>query len=167
MPSSRRDEPRLRARSRRLDPSLTSLVSSSGCRTSSPPCPANGPRRQPSPTTRRRSSEPPPPPPCQACCCYPHSAQATSPATPHPPVSPGRPRHRGCAARGERVGHTASVGLARPLCHWARPKARSRATVRPCTVRPRFYISVFFYIPKILYKLQKCVENTISLKNMK
>jgi hypothetical protein len=131
--------PRLWARSRRLDPSLTSPVSSFGCRTSSPPSLATGPHhrlgtsmsRHPSSpsSSTHRLGEPPPLPPCQACCRRPYGAHATSPTTPRPSTIPRRPWYNSCAARGDRAGEAPNVPRrsCRPGHYATGPGRRSEA----------------------------------------
>jgi hypothetical protein len=115
-------EPCHGARSHRLEPSLTFPVVHWCCRSAYPlsvtlrvpPLPRTSPSsrlRRTSPSTHR-SGEPPLPPPCQACYRRPHDARTSSPATPHLPVSPGRPCHCGHAARADRV--TSAPGARAP-----------------------------------------------------
>jgi hypothetical protein len=79
--------------------------------------PTAGPHRCRLGTLTCHLGEPPLPPPCQACCHCPHGARTTFPGTPCLSASPGWPRHRGRAARGD---HTVG-GAQRARSHARRP----------------------------------------------
>jgi hypothetical protein len=106
----------------------------------------------------RRSGEPPSSTPCQVWCRCPHGARTAFPETPCPSVSPGRPRHRGYAARGDRAMGVLGVPRAAPAGRSDRGLGRAD---RPCaqhccygpngradTVRRIFRFSIFLYNSK-------------------
>jgi hypothetical protein len=82
----------------------------------------------PSPSTTC-PSETLPPTPCLGHSPSSRSACAAASTTPRPLARPRRPCHRAALerrTRGDHAGHARSIELARPLCHWVRPKAGSR-----------------------------------------
>jgi hypothetical protein len=63
--------------------------------------------------------------------------------------------------------HAGWHGPARPLCHWARPTVRGlRLESQPSTVWRFSDFQFLFIILENLYKVQKCVENTLLLRKI-